>query len=123
MIPCLIFKQGTEDGTHFLLYCPFLKKNVDSVWLNIKTRIKETNLLDGTQICNFSSILDWDITKLCCCWGSVTKDIKQYDTVMRILMTMAWVPSLIYENQYFCHCGIIMSCMAVKFCTSKVFRP
>ena len=36
---------------------------------------------------------------------------------------MAWVPSLICKNQYFCHCEIIMSCMAVKFCTSKVFRP
>ena len=36
---------------------------------------------------------------------------------------MAWVPSLIYKNKYFCHCGIIISCMAVKFCTSKVFQP
>ena len=36
---------------------------------------------------------------------------------------MAWIPSLICKNQYFCHCGIIVSCMAVKFCTSKVFRP
>ena len=25
---------------------------------------------------------------------------------------MEWVPSLICKNQYFCHCGIIMSCMA-----------
>ena len=31
--------------------------------------------------------------------------------------------SLICKNQYFCHCWIIMSCMAVKFCTSKAFRP
>ena len=36
---------------------------------------------------------------------------------------MAWVPSLICKNLYFCHCGIIMSCMEVKFCTSNVFRP
>ena len=57
---CLICKQGTEDVTHFLLECPFFKENVDSVWLNIKARIMETNLLDGTQICNFISNLDRD---------------------------------------------------------------
>ena len=28
---CLICKEGTEDVTHFLLDCPFLKENVDSV--------------------------------------------------------------------------------------------
>ena len=55
---CLICKQGTEDVTHFLLDCPFFKENVDSVWLNIKARITETNPLDGTQICNFISNLD-----------------------------------------------------------------
>ena len=27
------------------------------------------------------------------------------------------------NTQKFCHCGIIMSCMAVKFCTLKVFQP
>ena len=56
---CLICKQGTEDVTHFLLDCPF-QENVDSVWLNIKARITETNPLDGTQICNFISNLDRD---------------------------------------------------------------
>ena len=55
---CLICKEGAEDVTHFLLECPFFKDNVDSVWLNIKTRITETNPLDGTQICNFISNLD-----------------------------------------------------------------
>ena len=55
---CLICKEGTEDVTHFLLECPFFKDNVDSVWLNIKTRITETNPFDGTQICNFISNLD-----------------------------------------------------------------
>ena len=57
---CLICKEGTEDVTHFLLDCPFFKENVDSVWLNIKARIAETNPLDGTQICNFISNLDED---------------------------------------------------------------
>ena len=57
---CLICKQGTEDVTHFLLDCPFLKENVNSVWLNIKARITETNPLDGTHICNFMSNLDRD---------------------------------------------------------------
>ena len=54
---CLICKEGTEDVAHFLLDCPFFKENVDSVWLNIKARITETDLLDGTQICNFISNL------------------------------------------------------------------
>ena len=56
----LIYKQGTEDVIHFLLDCPFFKKNVDSIWLNIKVTIMDTNLLDGTQICNCISNLDWD---------------------------------------------------------------
>ena len=56
----LICKEGTEDVTHFLLNCPFFKENIDSVWLNIKARTMETNLLDGTQICNFISNLDRD---------------------------------------------------------------
>ena len=42
---CLICKQGTEDVTHFLLDCPFFKENVDSIWLNIKARVTETNPL------------------------------------------------------------------------------
>ena len=53
----LICIEGTDYVTHFLLDCPFFKENVDSVWLNIKVRITETNLLDGTQICNFISNL------------------------------------------------------------------
>ena len=57
-IPLFDLQRGTEDVTHFLLDCPFFKENVDSVWLNIKTRITETNPLDGTQICNFISNLD-----------------------------------------------------------------
>ena len=57
---CLICKQGTEDVTHFLLDCPFFKENVNSVWLNIKAIIMETNPLDGTRICNFISNLDRD---------------------------------------------------------------
>ena len=68
---CLTCKQGTEDVTHFLLDCPFSEENVDSVWLSITARITETNLLDGTQICNFISDLDRD-SKVFCCWGSVT---------------------------------------------------
>ena len=28
---CLICKQGIEDITHFLLDCPFVKENVDSL--------------------------------------------------------------------------------------------
>ena len=55
---CLICKQGTEDVTYFLLHCPFFKENSDSIWLNIKVRIMETNPLHGTQICNFISNLD-----------------------------------------------------------------
>ena len=52
-----------------------------------------------------------------------TKDRKVRDHCHYTLKSnMAWVPSLICKNQYFCHCGIIMSCMAVKFCTWKVFR-
>ena len=57
---CLICTEGTEDVTHFLLDCPFFKENVDSIWLNIKARITETNPLDGTQICNFIRNLDRD---------------------------------------------------------------
>ena len=57
---CLIFKEDTGDVTHFLLDFPFFKENVDSIWLNIKARITETNPLDGTQICNFISNLDRD---------------------------------------------------------------
>ena len=60
--------QGTEDVTHFLLDCPFFKENVDSVWLNIKPRITEINPLDGTQICNFISNLDWDSKVLLLLW-------------------------------------------------------
>ena len=56
----MICKEGTEHVTHSLLDCPFFKENVDSVWLNIKARITETNPLDGTQICNFISNLDGD---------------------------------------------------------------
>ena len=58
MDPCLICKEGTEDVTYFLLDCPLFKESVDSVWLNIKARITETNPFDGTQICNFISNLD-----------------------------------------------------------------
>ena len=57
---CLICKQGTEDVTHFLLDCSFFKENIDSLWLNIKARITETNPLDSTQICNFMNNLDQD---------------------------------------------------------------
>ena len=57
---CLICKQGTEDVTHVLLNCLLFKENVDSVLLNIKARIMETNPFDGTQIYNFISNLDQD---------------------------------------------------------------
>ena len=57
---CLICIEDTEDVTQFLFDCPFFKEDVDSVWLNIKARITETNPLDGTQICNFISNLDGD---------------------------------------------------------------
>ena len=57
---CLICKEGTEDVTHFLFDCPFLKENVDSVWLNIKAGNLETNPLVRTQICTFISNLDGD---------------------------------------------------------------
>ena len=57
---CLICKQETADVTYLLLDRPFFKENVDSVWLNIKAGITETNPLDGTQICNFISNLDGD---------------------------------------------------------------
>ena len=30
-------------------------------------------------------------------------------------------PSLICKNQYFCHCGITMSCTTLKFCALKFF--
>ena len=66
---CLICKEGTEDVTHFLLDYPFFKENVDSVWLNIKTRITETNALDGTQICNFISNLEGVSKILLLLWG------------------------------------------------------
>ena len=59
-ISLLICKEGAEHVTHFLLDCPFFKENVDSVWLNIKARITQTNPLDSTQICNFISNLDGD---------------------------------------------------------------
>ena len=36
-----------------------------------------------------------------------------------ILLSFSPVPSLICKNQYFCHCGIIMNCMAVKFLQSR----
>ena len=60
MDPSLIYKEGTEDVTHFLLECPSFKEKVDSIWLNIKARITETNPLDGTQICNCIMNLDGD---------------------------------------------------------------
>ena len=41
----------------------------------------------------------------------------------KLKSNMAWVPSLICKHQCFFHCGIIMSCMAAKVCTLKVFRP
>ena len=63
---CLICKGGKEDVTHFLLDCPSFKENIDSVWLNIKARITETNPLDGTQICNFISDLE-GAAKFCYC--------------------------------------------------------
>ena len=66
---CLIYKQGTEDVTHFLLDCPFFKKNVDFVWLNIKARITEINPLDGTQIFAISSAILSGITMFCCYSG------------------------------------------------------
>ena len=56
----LICKQVTEDVTHFLLDFCFSNDNVDSMWLNIKARIKEANPLDGTQSFNFISNLDQD---------------------------------------------------------------
>ena len=31
-------------------------------------------------------------------------------------------PLIDMQDQYFCHCGIVMSCLTVKFCASKVFR-
>ena len=57
---CLICKQGIEDVANFLLDCPFFKVNIDSVWVNIKARITETNPLDSIQICNFISNLERD---------------------------------------------------------------
>ena len=57
---CLICKQATENVTHFLPDCPFFKENYNSVWLNIKIIITETNPLNGTQIYNFISNLDQD---------------------------------------------------------------
>ena len=54
-VPWLAGTNGSEDITHSLLDCPFFKENIDSIWLNIKDRITETNPLNGTQICNFTS--------------------------------------------------------------------
>ena len=58
--PLSICKQDTENVTHFLLVCPFFKENVESVWLNIKVRITETNPVDDTQVSNFISNLARD---------------------------------------------------------------
>ena len=79
---CLICKEGTEDVTHFLLDSPFFKENIDSVWLNIKTRITETNPLDGTQICNFISNLD-GVSKVLLLLGGLP---LPFDNAMAILI-------------------------------------
>ena len=65
---CLICKEGIEDVTHFLLDWPFFKENVDSVWLNIKTKITETNLVDFAQIA-ISSVILMGLAKFCCYSG------------------------------------------------------
>ena len=72
----------TEDVTHFLLHCPFFKEMVDSVWLNIKARITETEPLDGTQICNFVSNLDGD-SKVLLLLGGLPLSFDN-ETVIRI---------------------------------------
>ena len=58
--PLFDLQTGYRGLTHFLLDCPLFKENVDSVWLNIKARITETNAFYGSQICNFISNLDGD---------------------------------------------------------------
>ena len=65
---CLICKEGTEDVTHFLLDRPFFKENVDSVWLNIKARITETNPLMVLRFA-ISSVILTGLAKFCCCSG------------------------------------------------------
>ena len=75
----------TKSKTHFLLDCPFFKEKVDFVGVNIKAKITETNLLDGTQICNFNSKLDRDrkvflLLRVCHCHSrtqqqSLSKDL------------------------------------------------
>ena len=55
-IDCLFDLQRGYRGCNS--FSPFFEENVDCVWLNIKTKITETNPLNGTQICNFISNLD-----------------------------------------------------------------
>ena len=63
--------------------------------------------------------LSFDPKEMWLIWKTLFSDVLNKHALKS---NMAWVPSLICKNQYFCHCGITMSCMAVKFCTSKVFR-
>ena len=83
---CLICKQGTEDVAHFLLDCPLVKENVDSVWLNIKARITEINPLDSTQIFNFISNLYRDsevllLLGVCHCNGNSYQNHQQLENL------------------------------------------
>ena len=47
-----------ETVNHFLLECPGLKENLDSLWDKLKTKARHPNPIDGDQIVDFITNLD-----------------------------------------------------------------
>ena len=50
---CFICREDFENTEHFLLDCPQLEENFDSIWRNLDLKIMRTNPTDGIQIANF----------------------------------------------------------------------
>ena len=63
-----------------------------------------SDLLSGTKWSTYEGDPMWNRTV----------PVQNRSRVNRLKSDRARVPSLICKNKYFCHCGIIMSCMAVK---------
>ena len=55
---CFACKQGVETVNHFLLECPGLKENLDSLWHKLKTKARHLNPVDRNQIVDFIINLD-----------------------------------------------------------------
>ena len=50
---CFICKEDIENTDHFLLDCPQIKENFDSIWRNLNLIINRSIPTDGTQITDF----------------------------------------------------------------------